>query len=521
MVFRSSVVRRVLLPLALFGSAAACASAEDGVSKGASALVEAPEVCLSKKGVTIDPLLSLAVTDPVVLARFPFERVMNQLVALGGEPGQTALSLYQQWWDTQNLGKDDLHCNGSINGFPVQCPRPEGSLATTNPFVDGPNTPNAIRPVALFNRFDLAPQNGAHCGEYRMIFARKGPSGGRLLVIFEGALTNPNPRGGLASCRPMAEAWASLSTMRDPAARASLLEKIYFDGLSGFLPVVHPAHYGLGSASGGYGLPSGVAGQIRSNQFMGAQWQLREFQLAKTCPVIRPGDPLEKAVDPDALIRPPDVCQHLVVKPVTVKNNPFRELFDETTVQAQGPAFRAAFPSQVASLAATNVNLIAMETPDVFNGGESNSQTDEDSYGKQMRTSPVFASQIQAQLTAIGSTLTPENIAARATTQSCAGCHDLSNFTFPSPPPPALPSPRPPLGGGLTWPQSLGFVHVSEGGALSQALTQEFLPARKAVLEAFLNSARCGLVLDKDQAEAKARTEGTLPTRTLSGRTTH
>ena len=34
-------------------------------------------------------------------------------------------------------------------------------------------------PVALFNRFDLAPEDGAHCGEYRIVYAmHDGTSGG-------------------------------------------------------------------------------------------------------------------------------------------------------------------------------------------------------------------------------------------------------------------------------------------------------------------------------------------------------
>jgi len=67
------------------------------------------------------------------------------------------------------------------------------------------------------------------------------------------------------------------------------------------------------------------------------------------------------------------------------------------------------------------------------------------------------------------------NVTARATTQTCAGCHELSNDA--------------PLGGGLVWPRSLGFVHIDETRALSPALTTRFLPRRKVVLESFINAA--------------------------------
>ena len=68
---------------------------------------------------------------------------------------------------------------------------------------------------------------------------------------------------------------------------------------------------------------------------------------------------------------------------------------------------------------------------------------------------------------------------------SCAGCHQLSNGKN--------------LGGGVTWPASFGFAHVTEVNRessadglrfrISPALTNVFLPHRKAVLEAFLNGA--------------------------------
>ena len=55
----------------------------------------------------------------------------------------------------------------------------------------------------------------------------------------------------------------------------------------------------------------------------------------------------------------------------------------------------------------------------------------------------------------------------------------------------------PPLGGGLAWPGSLGFTHVTEQQTepgdgderfvISPALVNAFLPVRKQVLDDFLN----------------------------------
>ena len=68
-----------------------------------------------------------------------------------------------------------------------------------------------VRPLALFNRLDLAPADWSHCGEYRIVYAM--PNGGiekRFLLIFEAMLPNPGFQAGNvaaseAGCRPVAE----------------------------------------------------------------------------------------------------------------------------------------------------------------------------------------------------------------------------------------------------------------------------------------------------------------------------
>ena len=93
---------------------------------------------------------------------------------------------------------------------------------------------------------------------------------------------------------------------------------------------------------------------------------------------------------------------------------------------------------------------------------------------------------IQSQLTSLGlgSTLTPADVALRAQVLSYAGCHRLNNNVA--------------VGGGLTWPASLGFTHVSERETevvsgetrfkISDALLNALLPARKAIFEDYLNN---------------------------------
>jgi hypothetical protein len=98
-------------------------------------------------------------------------------------------------------------------------------------------------------------------------------------------------------------------------------------------------------------------------------------------------------------------------------------------------------------------------------------------------TSP-FRGELTARLAAASSTLTPDDLVARAQAMSCAGCHRFSSNA--------------PIGDGLVWPPSLGFVHVSErdvdleveGGVtryrISLALTDHFLPDRASLVASYL-----------------------------------
>ncbi len=414
--------------------------------------------------VTIDPARSLFVTDAAALANFSLETVLNRIVATGGAPGQTALGLYRQMLDTlndkakaQGSGPhcDDQLTNGapSINGFPIECPRQEGVLANTNPFgTDG----NGYSPVALVNRFDLAPADGSNCGQYRIVFGKnsgKTNLADRMLLIFEAVLPNPNPSAGLAACRAVPQFWVDLSSNSSVSSRASKLASFYFSGLSGFQPVVSAAHYGIGGGSD--------TGQIRANMFMnstgGQQWELREFRLAK-----EPDGSTGQAA--------------LIANNTFVQVNPFGGLFADPDATTNG--FQAEIVSQVASLASKDVNTIAMSTADVRNAGESDEQDTSNDYAAQARNNASLHSAITGELARIGrSDLTSTNIIDRATTQSCAGCHQIS--------------PGRSLGGGLVWPQSNVFTQISENGQLSPALTGTFLPFRARVLAQFLGVTQC------------------------------
>lgn len=390
---------------------------------------------------TLDTTRSLMVTDPTALANFSFQRVMNA-VATSGHATNTPLAMYQAWMATfANCSDPKI----DPNGYGIRCPRIESTLGAINPFQ--PTGPH-FTPVALANRFDLAPRSGADCGEYRVVFALQGGNG-RAFIIFEGRLPNPTPASGIAGCAPVADFWAQLSTDPSATSRASKLDNFYFTGLPGFEPVVAASHYGLANS---ITANTRNKGQIRTNMFVqNQQWQLREFQLSKPCAA--------------------NASCTLSVEHVTAKVNPANELF--TGTHANAPAFQSAFLTQIPALSAGTAATIGMTNGNNFNEFESVSSGSTDVLYANF-TQASFQAQIAAQL--IGSTLTVQNILDRATTQTCAGCHQLSSGLHAQ------------LGGGVVWPSSLGFVQINESSQLSPALTTSFLPQRSTVLTAFLRA---------------------------------
>jgi len=419
-----------------------------GIGVSQQALVAGP--------VTLDARRSLAVTEKAIVSGFSLRTVLGQLASQSGVPGLTAAQLFKQLWDTQNPSPGltaGPHCNDvpSVTGFPYRCRTAEGAQAQ-NPELEL----DRYSAIGLFNRFDLAPANGADCGEYRIVFAHT-PSSGRNFLIFEAVLANPRPELGLEGCRPVAKFWSDLSGNTDVMSRKNALVNFYFNGLSGFMPVVHVENYGLPGAG------RSTTGQLRTNQFIQSPWLLREFKLKKTCGTG---------------------CS-MFFQPVTDKTNPFGRLFTQGSTEALASEFQNTFfPSQVAALAVNDLNTFNYAVPDKFNTGESAAEPfGPDDYDRQFSATGTFASNIQAKLTQLNSPLTPAQIVARAKALSCAGCHALSN--------------RQSLGGGLTWPSSLGFTHISEQTEpgqdgerfiLSPALMEVFLPQRKAVLENFVNT---------------------------------
>lgn len=521
-----------IVPIAFMGLAACAPEANQTpvtqtaqASQGATAQI-AP-ICL-RPLVNVEPRRSLTVTDHNILIPaaggrdFSLRRVLTQIASQAGEPGG-AVELFTQLWDTQNpspgqgLGFNCTDAVGNpsiVNGFDYGCRPGEGGHVN-----NAARKLDEFHAVSLVNRFDLAPEDGSNCGEYRIVFENGDVDFNRAFLIMEAVLPNPNPKCGIAACRPVQQMWARLTTTADPNTRADRLEEFYFDGITGFAPVVHFTHF-LNTGGGGYGTSD--TGQFRTNAFIDRPWMLKEFKLERTCrqvPIIEPV-PTESTTTLTKVAAPTTrtVCD-LNFVPVSVKDNPFPDLFNPASVHPLAANFVNHIDDQVACLAIDDINGFGYCGLDnVYNHNESAAEFGSSDYRNQFGGGggPLGAS-IQGALTAIGSPLTPAQIVGRAEALSCKGCHAHASGAA--------------LGfteGNFPVADFAGFVHNTEfpepgpDGTrfrISDGLTDSFLPFRKGVMEGFLSESACvtcGSITLSTQT--KAATSGSAPpARTISG----
>lgn len=372
--------------------------------------------------------------------------------------------------------------------------------------------PHGMKPLALFNRFDLVPDNWAHCGEHRIVYGHEPDGeGDRFLLIFEAVVSNPDPSAGAEGCRPVAEFWAGLSeTGLSDNDLAERLSAFYYDGKTDptlaapdlLTPVVDYHNYG----------GDGGRGQVRVNTFNPPEvWQLREWLTQRT-------------FDPDPAASP------LGFVPVTVKSNPLAELYRDdltgTDFLANNPAasanllhgqFLQALTSTIGpSLLSENsakhqllvqelglydlggapvtadtvlLNTIGLGDTGKFDEFQSTSQGLVDAPGDGGNSTLVtqMLGQLGAAATANVGAQSGEIILNRARASSCGGCHQTApratGFGLPG----ATVLKRQD-GSVLQWPDIAPgfFVHVTESRQLSPSLTEAFLPFRRYVLSRYL-----------------------------------
>ena len=414
------------------------------------------------------------ITDPAILTGrdFSLARTLNAIIQSAGANSDATegkrIALLQSLIDSFSI-TEAVNPDSQVRVRVDQRPG-EAGLAPTK--LLNPSDPDGMRPVALFNRFDLTPQDFSYCGEHRIVYAKGDPvsSTNRFFLIFEAAY-NPVKELDLgkrqAACRSVAKFWDSLKTQTAPNIIRSL-EQFYYRGLDAdqdgrpeFRPVVHQDHFGI------------PFGQLRGNLFVTPPflWQLREWRLTVM----------------------PDGRQSFTM--ATVKNNPIAELYgpkepvdDLGTLQDK---FKSVFVDNAESYAGTYLEqltvfdrglidgsrnrkdelsaVLAMSVDNGFNDFQSESSGTRDEPLDQAKQGDI-QQRIAAKLAPLaGCKITSTHVLNRAGAISCGGCHQFSNAKELAP--------------GVVWPNSAGFAHVTEAGQLSKALKEEFLPARRRILD--------------------------------------
>jgi hypothetical protein len=409
-------------------------------------IIEDPSICEPPEGV-LDPERVLMELNTEALVNVDLLSVLN---ALGTNDGQSTdgFTLYQQIYDSyatadQARLPDAIHCGDemtdgvqTLNGYPIECNRIE-RFQIDNLF--------AFFPTAIVNRIDLAPENGAHCGQQRMIFANNAIN--RAFMIVEAQVPNPHPELGIEGCMPLAQFWADQQNIDDPFQRGARLAEAFLFGSpelaeAGFGPFYTATNITVGS------------GQIRTNQFDQDPWTLREFKLALD------GDQLRAIPFPTA-------------------ESPHGALWNENSGLPQGEACRENFLSALDGLLTDDPAQMSFVIDQACKNSESRNDFSED-YASQL--SFGFAAELDERLAGTG--LNAFDIATRAQfAGSCIGCHNEANGRF--------------LGRNVFAPFSNDFVHVAEfaqscrGGGFcftaSPALREVFFPSRMQVLGAILD----------------------------------
>jgi len=359
--------------------------------------------------------------------------------------GVTSTDAYHAIIDSYSTGADArdpgaAHCddqatNGaaSLNGFPLMCPRLEGAQF---------DNLDSWFPLAFINRLDLAPADGANCGQQRMIFANNTPNGNsRMFIIVEAQVPNPSPECGVDACRPIAEFWSALTNVDDPLVRGQMLQDAFLrSGVGPFAAFMNSNHLG----------PDG--GQVRTNNFNDFVWTLREFHFQPAPAVI----PL----------------------PAPVAEAPNGELWNDLSPLPQGEACRQSFLAALPGLLGDNLSAMSFPVAEQCKDAESPNDFFRQDYQTHLASgSGAFLDQLQQAVAGTG--LSAFDVANRARfAGSCMGCHQEASGSS--------------LGGGLSAPFQGDFVHVSELSiencgdgtacrALSTALRDEFIPHRLEV----------------------------------------
>lgn len=328
-----------------------------------------------------------------------------------------------------------------------------------------PAHPRGLVPIGLFSRFDLAPADWSDCGEHRIVYGNK-PGQPRFFLIFEAKIPNPTPSMGIKGCRPLAMAWRAIGLATTTAGRNARLEQLYYTGIPNFRPAVHHLNYGAS------------LGQVRSNSFVQGPWQLREFRILAAGPNILQFRPAPAASNPLAEF---------------YKNNPAGSALEQSERTQFRTDFANIYQPRLRSVDATEplgsyreLLFNTMGAGFALRASEFQSNVDPSD-----DPSMVAGSQIKAVIPAswtapnpfANRTISQAQMLNRAAVITCAGCHQPGNRQVSTV-----------AGAPVTWPNSLGFVHISENvdaagnHPISPALSVAFIPFRRQATLNVVNS---------------------------------
>lgn len=353
--------------------------------------------------------------------------------------------------------------------IPVDVRPGEAALSPTD-LLDPANA-KGLRVVGIFNRFERIPAMGEFCGSARLVYIMPtdaANNGSTLALMFDAAIPNPKIAEGREGCRVVAEFWAGLSDIDDPAERAAALETFFYVGTAELPAAVKFANFQANGA-------------ITTDHFInGVKWQMRSFNTGLDDATL----PIARAVR---------------------LNAPLTEFFDsEFDPDAAGPAWadtdsavfattRTAFQqdfitTQVARLSAPEVSGNALTAQSIvlgFGVGFGNPYRDfqsdsDDSDNGALVADATFRASITTALE--GTDLTADIVLNRANALTCGGCHYSAigkQVGVDSNDAPVM------------WPVAApgGFVHINEDGEISELLATYWLPDRLVKLNAYLGAA--------------------------------
>jgi hypothetical protein len=452
----------------------------------------------------IDPASSLLVLDSAVdKSTFALRKTIDAILGSMKSPVPPTQSNRESFLRTLFDSFNDPVRTNHVSKLPMPVDlRPFEAALDPKKLLD-PGDPMGLVPVALVNRLDLAPKDWSNCGEHRIIysFSRPFPAqptesmpSGRMYLIFEARTENPRGQG-FEGCRATADFWRSLTDERDAEGRARRLEQFYYQGIPGTAgPVVQAKHYGapLGQVRGSFLSTYPVETSTR-RPIQSAIWQLREWL------VVNSGHPT-----PASFVSVPVNDTPLTQFYLDANGTGLDQPLNPALEASERAAFQAEFVStSLQRLFAPDVdrNQLTSGHPDYkpeldpksgsfdkdkykidilgrssvltssrFNEFQSVAEGTEDEPRSQVGEG--LKAKIDAQLgyLDIGPMQKPDlrDALNRAGAVTCGGCHHFSRGLSVGK-----------VGGKtISWPDSIGFVHVSEEGAPSPALTDVFLPFR-------------------------------------------